>query len=389
MPDTAENTWSTQLADIRRQGLWRELQSLQPDPDADRPLFVDAEGRLLLSFASNDYLGLSREPALRQAAIAEMERSGVGAGAAPLLGGERPAHQALAADLARWLGVEAVLLFGSGYLANLGIISALVGRQDRVYADRLNHASLVDGVRLSGARLQRYRHGDMAHLQQLLERGTAGQAWIITDGVFSMDGDLAPLPEIVTLARRYQARIILDEAHALGVLGAEGRGTLAHYQLDTHSVDVIMGTLGKAFGVYGAFVAGSQDLIDLLRNRARSFIYHTALPAALAAAARASLQLLCGGEDRRARLVEHRDWLRAELPDAPWLPSATPIQGLVLGEAAAAVQAAARLREVGLYCPAVRPPTVPKGSARLRITLSAAHHREDLTQLVTALREIL
>lgn len=389
MPDTVESDWSTQLADIRRQGLWRELLPLQPDPAADHPQFIDSEGRAFISFASNDYLGLSRNPALQRAAIAELETSGLGAGAAPLLGGERPVHQGLAADLADWLGVEAVLLFGSGYLANLGIISALVGRHDRIYADRLNHASLVDGARLCGARLQRYRHGDMAHLQQLLARGGSGRAWIISDGVFSMDGDLAPLPELVSLARQYQARIILDEAHALGVLGDQGRGTLAHYHLDNADVAVIMGTLGKAFGVYGAFVAGSQDLIDLLRNRARSFIYHTALPAALAAAARVSLQLLRAGEVRRARLHVHRLLLRAELPDAPWLPSETPIQGLVLGDAARAMRVSGQLRELGLYCPAVRPPTVPQGSARLRVTLSAAHRREDLQALVTALREII
>ncbi|WP_414040309.1 8-amino-7-oxononanoate synthase [Acidithiobacillus sp. M4-SHS-6] len=389
MPDTAESDWSKQLADIRRQGLWRELLPLQPDPVADHPKFIDSEGRALLSFASNDYLGLSRDPALQRAAIAEMEKSGLGAAAAPLLGGERPVHQALAADLAAWLGAEAVLLFGSGYLANLGVISALVGRHDRVYADRLNHASLVDGVRLSGARLQRYRHGDMAHLQQLLARGGSGRIWIISDGVFSMDGDLAPLPEMVALARQYQASIILDEAHALGVLGDQGRGTLAHYRLGNADVAVIMGTLGKAFGVYGAFVAGSQDLIDLLRNRARSFIYHTAFPAALAAAARVSLQKLQAGEARRTRLHAHRLCLRTQLPDAPWLPSETPIQGLVLGDTARAVKVSGQLREAGLYCPAVRPPTVPQGSARLRVTLSAAHRHEDLQALLTALREIL
>ncbi len=389
MPSEAETVWSAQLADIRQQGLWRELLVLQADSRVRRPLFVDADGGTLLSFASNDYLGLSMEPALRTAAMLEMEQSGMGAGAAPLLGGERPVHQALAADLAQWLGVEAVLLFGSGYLANLGIISALVGRGDRVFADRLNHASLVDGVRLSGARLQRYRHADMSHLQQWLARGGPGQAWIISDGVFSMDGDVAPLPEMVALARQYQARIILDEAHAFGVLGAQGRGTLAHYHLNVADADVIMGTLGKAFGVYGAFVAGSRSLVDLLRNRARSFIYHTALPAALAAAARVSLQMLQSAEEPRARLEKHRHWLRAQLPHAPWLPSATPIQGLLLGTAESAVQAATRLRRAGLYCPAVRPPTVPNGGSRLRITLSAAHELEDLQQLVAALRDIL
>ncbi|MGE4530910.1 MAG: 8-amino-7-oxononanoate synthase [Acidithiobacillus sp.] len=384
-----EGSWHDRLAELREQDLWRELQPLQPTWGCGQPDFTDPTGRALLSFASNDYLGLSAEPALRTAAMHEIERSGVGAGAAPLLGGERPVHQALASALAAWLRTEAVLLFGSGYLANLGTISTLVGRGDRVFADRLNHASLVDGVRLSGARLYRYRHGDLDHLRTLLTRGERGQAWIITDGVFSMDGDVAPLPELLALAKQYSARIILDEAHALGVLGAEGRGTAAHYQRDLHEVDVIMGTLGKAFGVYGAFVAGSQALIDLLRNQARSFIYHTALPPALAAAALAALDLVRSGDARRTLLIAHGDALRKQVPDAPWLASKTPIQGILLGDAHSALRVSAQLRDAGLYCPAVRPPTVPKGSARLRITLSAAHRPEDVTRLATALQEIL
>ncbi|MBU2733248.1 aminotransferase class I/II-fold pyridoxal phosphate-dependent enzyme [Acidithiobacillus ferridurans] len=389
MHSEREESWRAELSALRAHDLWREVQVLHPGPERGAPTFVGAQGEPLLSFASNDYLGLSAEPALRDAAIAEIRQSGVGAGAAPLLGGARPAHAALADALARWLGVEAVLLFGSGYLANLGVISTLVGRGDRVYADRLNHASLVDGVRLSGARLHRYRHGDMTHLAQWLERGGRGQPWIITDGVFSMDGDIAPLPEFATLAQRYGAGIILDEAHAFGVLGTEGQGTAAHWNMDVHGVDAIMGTLGKAFGVYGAFVAGSQDLVDLLRNRARSFIYHTALPSALAAAALAALDLLRNGDARRERLTQHRQHLRAQVPDAPWLASETPIQGLLLGDARRALTVSAQLRRVGLYCPAVRPPTVPADSARLRITLSAAHSRDDIELLATALREVL
>ena len=389
MHSKREESWRAELSALRAHDLWREVQVLHPAPERGPPTFVGAQGEPLLSFASNDYLGLSAEPALRDAAIAEIRQNGVGAGAAPLLGGERPAHAALADALARWLGVEAVLLFGSGYLANLGVISTLVGRGDRVYADRLNHASLVDGVRLSGARLHRYRHGDMTHLAQLLERGGRGQPWIITDGVFSMDGDIAPLPEVATLAQRYGAGIILDEAHAFGVLGTEGQGTAAHWNTDVHGVDVVMGTLGKAFGVYGAFVAGSQDLMDLLRNRARSFIYHTALPSALAAAALAALDLLRHGDARRERLTQHRQHLRAQVPDAPWLASETPIQGLLLGDARRALAVSAQLRRAGLYCPAVRPPTVPAGSARLRITLSAAHSHDDIEVLAVALREVL
>lgn len=374
------------MATLRAAGLWRQLQSLQPEGDGGIRL-RDAQGHALISFASNDYLGLAGHPALRAAAQAEMARSGVGAGAAPLLGGERPVHAALAAALAQWLEVEAVLLFGSGYLANLGIFAALVGRSDGVFADRLNHASLVDGVRLAGARLQRYRHSDMTHLETLLQRHSGGQRWIVSDGVFSMDGDIAPLADLVRLAERYDATIILDEAHAFGVIGAGGRGSAAHWQQDPARVGVRMGTLGKAFGVYGAFVAGSQTLIDLLRHRARSFVYHTAFPPLLAAAALAALALVQGEEWRRERLHSHVRHLRGATTPGSWMPSDTPIQPLLVGEAGHSLALSRALREQGLYVPAVRPPTVPMGAARLRITLSAAHAPEDVDRLRSALEQ--
>ena len=374
------------MATLRAAGLWRQLQPLQPEGDGGIRL-RDGQGHALISFASNDYLGLAGHPALRAAAQAEMARSGVGAGAAPLLGGERPVHAALAAALAQWLEVEAVLLFGSGYLANLGIFAALVGRSDGVFADRLNHASLVDGVRLAGARLQRYRHSDMTHLETLLQRHSGGQRWIVSDGVFSMDGDIAPLADLVRLAERYDATVILDEAHAFGVIGAGGRGSAAHWQQDPARVGVRMGTLGKAFGVYGAFVAGSQTLIDLLRHRARSFVYHTAFPPLLAAAALAALALVQGEEWRRERLHSHVRHLRGATTPGSWMPSDTPIQPLLVGEAGHSLALSRALREQGLYVPAVRPPTVPMGAARLRITLSAAHAPEDVDRLRSALEQ--
>ncbi|OYV80934.1 MAG: 8-amino-7-oxononanoate synthase [Acidithiobacillus ferrivorans] len=359
-----EARWKEALATLRAAGLWRELQPLQPEGDNGFRL-RDAQGHALLSFASNDYLGLAGHPVLRAAAQEEMALSGVGAGAAPLLGGERPAHAALAEALARWLGVEAVLLFGSGYLANLGIFAALVGRSDGIYADRLNHSSLVDGARLAGAHLGRYRHGDLDHLETLLQRHSGGRRWIVSDGVFSMDGDIAPLADLARLAERYDATIILDEAHAFGVIGAGGRGSVAHWQLDPARVGVRMGTLGKAFGVYGAFVAGSQPLIDLLRHRARSFVYHTAFPPMLA----------------------HVRHLRGASAPGSWMPSGTPIQPLLVGEAGQSLALSRALREQGLYVPAVRPPTVPMGAARLRITLSAAHAPEDVDRLRLALEQ--
>ncbi|WP_291511325.1 8-amino-7-oxononanoate synthase [Acidithiobacillus sp.] len=380
--------WQIEQQHWRAEGLTRSLEAL--DRAGNEGLhFRDACGRELLSFASNDYLALSGHPNLRRAAVAELARSGVGSGAAPLLGGERPVHAALAEALAAWLGEEAVLLFGSGYLANLGLVQALVGRKDRLYADRLNHASLVDAARLCGARLIRYRHGDPEDLAHRLRQGGSGRAWILSDGVFSMDGDVAPLPELLDLARQHEAVLILDEAHAFGVLGASGRGSLAHFGIEQPGPLLRMGTLGKAFGVYGAFVAGPQWLVDVLRQRARSFVYHTALPAALAAASLAALELLRDAEAERRHLLALRHALREALPQGQWLPSDSPIQALLLGDNARALALSARLREVGFYCPAVRPPTVPPHSARLRITLSAGHSTADIGALAKALNTAL
>ena len=386
--ESLAHKWRAEQQQWRVQGLSRSLESLDR-VGGEGLRFRDAEGRELLSFASNDYLALSGHPELRRAAVAELSHSGVGAGAAPLLGGERPVHAALAQALAAWLGEEAVLLFGSGYLANLGLLQALVGRKDRLYADRLNHASLVDAARLSGASLQRYRHGDPEDLARRLRQGGGGRAWILSDGVFSMDGDIAPLPELLDLARQYDAVLILDEAHAFGVLGEGGRGSLAHFAIEQPGPLLRMGTLGKAFGVYGAFVAGPQWLVDVLRQRARSFIYHTALPAALAAASLAALTLLRGAEAERRHLHALRRRLREALPQGQWLPSESPIQALLLGDNGRALAMSARLREAGFYCPAVRPPTVPAHSARLRITLSAGHSTAEVDALALALQSAL
>ena len=384
MLSSLQADWEDGLAARRDAGLLRQTEVLQPLPET-RPYFRDAQGVRLLSFASNDYLGLTRHPALREAARESLEGSEYGVSAAPLLGGVRPTHEALAASLAAWLGVEAVLLFGSGYLANLGVLSALVAVQDHLFLDRLAHASLIDGARLSGARLQRFRHNDLDHLETLLQRPRKGRAWIVTEGVFSMDGDLAPLPELLALAARYDAAVLLDEAHAFGVLGKEGCGSLDHWGLAAEQVTLRIGTLGKAFGSYGAFVAGPTLLIRWLQQAARSYLFHTALPANVAAASLAALELLRGGDARRQHLGDLRDALQLGLQGRSYLPSTTPIQGLILGSNEKALQAAAQLRASGIYCPAVRPPTVPAGQARLRISLSAAHAAEDITFLLDAL----
>ncbi len=379
--------WESALQDWQAKGRLRHLEPLQAPAEGSGICYAES-GEPLLSFASNDYLGLASDPSLRAAAEAELRRSGVGAGSAPLLGGERPVHAQLARALAEWLGTESVLLFGSGYLANLGVLPALASPGDRIYLDRLAHASLIDGARLSGARFRRFRHNDPEHLEQLLRKGGAGRPWIVTEGIFSMDGDVAQLPELVELAARFGAGIVLDEAHSFGVLGDGGRGTVVHWRLPEAAVPVRMGTLGKAFGCYGAFVAGSRPLIQWLVQKARTFVYHTGLPPAVAAASLRALELLRQGEDRRQHLRVLEQRLRMQLPGMPWLPGGTPIQGLVLGSNARAMEAAARLRQNGIYCPAVRPPTVPEGQARLRISLSAAHRVEDVDRLATTLAAV-
>ncbi|MEY2341887.1 aminotransferase class I/II-fold pyridoxal phosphate-dependent enzyme [Acidithiobacillus sp. IBUN Pt1247-S3] len=387
IPSTLQTGWEEAVAVRTRAGLLRQTEVLQPLPGS-RPCYRDTAGMTLLSFASNDYLGLARHPALRSAAIESLEGGEYGAGAAPLLGGVRTEHAALALALAEWLGVEEVLLFGSGYLANLGILTALVEAGDQLFLDRLAHASLIDGARLSGVRFQRFRHNDLAHLETLLQKPTAGRAWIVTEGVFSMDGDLAPLPELAALAERYGAGLLLDEAHAFGVLGEQGRGSLAHWGLTADAVTLRVGTLGKAFGSYGAFVAGPRSLMRWLQQAARSYLFHTALPANVAAASRAALDLLRQGEALRKHLGDLRDTLQTGLQGRSYLPSSTPIQGLILGGNDAALQAAAQLRAAGMYCPAVRPPTVPAGQARLRISLSAAHDLHDIEGLLAALQGV-
>lgn len=379
--------WEAALAARAEAGLLRQTEVLQPLP-GPRPFYRDRAGQTLLSFASNDYLGLARHPALREAASASFASGEYGTGAAPLLGGMRAEHEALAQALADWLGEEDVLLFGSGYLANLGILSGLVEARDLLLLDRLAHASLIDGARLSGARLQRFRHNDLAHLETLLQKPRRGRAWIVSEGVFSMDGDLARLPELSALAARYDAGLLLDEAHAFGVLGAQGQGSLAHWGLPDGAVTLRVGTLGKAFGSYGAFVAGPRSLTRWLQQAARSYLFHTALPANVAAASRAALDLLREGEGLRQHLQELRNTLQAGLQGWPYLPSQTPIQGLILGSNAAALGVAAALRSAGIYCPAVRPPTVPAGRARLRISLSAAHNQDDIQRLLCALQPV-
>ncbi len=369
------------LAALRAQGRYRRPRLRDGAPGAE----VVVDGRRLLAFASNDYLGLADHPEVRAAFVRATEETGVGAGAAHLLGGHTRHHQRLEAALAEFVGQPRALLFSTGYMANLGVVSAFAGRGDTVLEDRLDHASLIDGARLSGARLRRYRHGDVEHLERLLATA-AGTPLVATDGVFSMDGDLAPLDRILPLARRHSAWLLVDEAHALGVVGPEGRGSLAHFGLDADGV-LIMGTLGKALGTFGAFVAGPEAAVEWLVQAARSYIFTTALPPAVAAAAHTALEIARRDEERRERLRELVARFRrgAAQLGLPLMPSETPIQPLLVGDDDRAVALSRALEAAGIWVPPVRPPAVPEGQARLRITFNAHHRPAHVDRLLAAL----
>lgn len=351
---------------------------------------IQVDGRQMLAFCSNDYLGLSHHPQVIEAFRHGVDCFGAGAGAAHLITGHSAAHHALEEELADFVGYPRALLFSTGYMANLGVISALLGRGDSLFEDRLNHASLIDGGLLSRATLRRYPHGDVAALERQLSMMARGGKLIATDGVFSMDGDLAPLLQLAECCQRHDAWLMVDDAHGLGVLGPEGRGTLAHFGLGLREVPVLMGTLGKAFGVFGAFVAGSEALIETLIQRARPYIYTTAPPPAVAEAVRASLRVVQNEPWRREHLAElvHRFRAGAAEIGLDLMPSATPIQPLQLGDSARAMAWSQALEQAGILVTAIRPPTVPEGSARLRITFSADHTAVDVDRLLAVLASV-
>jgi 8-amino-7-oxononanoate synthase len=347
-------------------------------------------GRPLHDFCSNDYLGLAREPLVTRAMQEAAGAWGVGAGASHLVTGHSAEHQALEQELAAFTGREAALLFSTGYMANVGVISALASRGEIIVQDRLNHASLIDGARQSGARLQRYRHADAGDASRLFD-ATGRASMLATDGVFSMDGDVAPLPALAALAARHEAWLLVDDAHGLGVLGATGRGTLELAGLGAAEVPLLVGTLGKAFGCFGAFVAGDHEVIDLILQRARSYIYTTALPPAVAAAARAALALAQQQAWRRERVIAAVARFRSAAAERgiPLLASATPIQPVLVPGAANCLAASTALMQRGFWVAAIRSPTVPAGTERLRITLSAAHEDAHIDALLDALVEVL
>ncbi len=374
----------SELERLRAAGLYRRRR-IQGRPQGPHAL---VDGRPMIAFCSNDYLGLADHYEVVDAFQKGATRWGVGSGAAHLVSGHSDAHHALEEELADFVGRPRALLFSTGYMANLGVISALVGRCEGVLEDRLNHASLLDGARLAGARLRRYRHADPVDLERLSEQ--TPPRLIATDGVFSMDGDLAPVAELARVAATAGAWLLVDDAHGLGVLGREGRGTLDHLGLTTNQAPIVMGTLGKALGTFGAFVAGSDELIETLIQRARSYIYTTAIPSALAEATRASLAIARREGWRRERLGAHIARLRGAVAalGLPLADSATPIQPLMAGSSRRAVAWSTALESAGILVTAIRPPTVPEGTARLRITLSAAHSDADLDRLIEALADL-
>ncbi|MEY4592629.1 MAG: hypothetical protein RIR18_1524 [Pseudomonadota bacterium] len=380
---------SESLAQLASSGLARRRHKLESS--CGRTVIVD--GRSLLNFASNDYLGLANHPDIAQAIAHGATHWGAGSGASHLVSGHLVPHDELEQNIARFVGFPSALTFSTGYLANLAVTPTLAGRGTAIFADKLNHASLIDAMQLAkanGAKVQRYPHKDVQTLERQLSNSTAGTKLIVTDSVFSMDGDLAPLPALLELAEQFDAWLIIDDAHGFGVLGPQGEGALAHFGLlPSHRV-LLMGTLGKAAGVAGAFVAGSELAIEYLLQKGRSYIFTTAAPPSIACGLTTSLKLIETGTPLRANLFANIKNLQEGLRGSPHhlLPSPTAIQPLIIGENQAALTLSNALWEQGIWVPAIRPPTVPAGTARLRISISAAHTEADIQQLVTALKEL-
>ncbi len=348
------------------------------------------DGKDVISFCSNDYLGLANHPEVKAAFINGIEQYGAGSGAAHLINGHSRAHHALEDELAEFTGYPRALLFSTGYMANLGLAQALVGKGDTVLEDRLNHASLLDGGLLSGARLMRYQHNDADDLDVKLASRKQGEKLVLTDGVFSMDGDIAEVPALVNICNKHDAWFMVDDAHGFGVLGDNGKGTLEHFGVSTEDVPVYMATLGKALGTAGAFIAGSDELIETLIQKARTYVYTTASPPALAEATRASLNIIKSTPQQRQQLNDNIQYFRnccyqtgVELMD-----SQTAIQPVIIGDTQATVEMSEQLLTQGILITAIRPPTVPEGTARLRITLSAAHSHVHIDKLVSALNAV-
>jgi 8-amino-7-oxononanoate synthase len=377
---------SKELQERKTQHLYRSRRICEGPQQPE--MIID--GDKVTSFCSNDYLGLANHPDVKAAFIEGIERYGAGSGAAHLINGHTRAHHELEQELAEFSGYPRALLFSTGYMANLGLAQAMVGKGDTVLEDRLNHASLLDSGLLCGARLMRYRHNDASDLDAKLAGRIQGEKLVLSDGVFSMDGDIADLPALTGTCQKQDAWLMIDDAHGFGVLGNNGRGSLEHGGISPAAVPVYMATLGKAVGTAGAFIAGSDELIETLIQKARTYIYTTATPAAVAEATRASLKIIQSQPQLRERLLQNIRYFRncCVQTEVKITKSETAIQPVIIGDSEVAVKTSTELLAKGILVTAIRPPTVPEGTARLRITLSAAHSHEQIDKLVTILNSI-
>ncbi|WP_086930398.1 8-amino-7-oxononanoate synthase [Agarilytica rhodophyticola] len=380
-----DNSLQDALRERRAKSLYRQRTCVESAQGVE----IVRNGKSYLSFCSNDYLGLANHPKVIEAFNLAAKKYGVGSGASHLVCGHSHEHHALEEALADFTGRSRALLFSSGYMANMGVINALLKRGDTVFEDRLNHASLIDGALLSAADFKRFRHNDLAHLEQQLSQSNSIRKVIVVDGVFSMDGDFAKLPDLCVLAEKYNAWLVVDDAHGFGCVGKNGNGSVEHFGLGHSDVPILIGTLGKAFGTFGAFVAGSATLIETLIQFARTYIYTTALPPAVAAATRVSLGIIKQEPQRREHLTSLIDFFRQGCRDLKLdiMVSTTPIQPVLVGSADKAMKISHLLESKGFWVSAIRPPTVPADTARLRVTFSANHTIEHVASLLNALAE--
>lgn len=380
-----DNTLRGALQERRAYSLYRRRSTLESAQGVE----IIRNGKPYISFCSNDYLGLANHPKVIEAFNCAAKVYGVGSGASHLVSGHSFEHHALEKELAEYTRRPRALLFSSGYMANVGVINALVKNGDAVFQDRLNHASLIDGGLLSSADFRRFKHNDVHHLERQLSQSKARRKLIVVDGVFSMDGDFADLRSMAALAKNYNAWLMVDDAHGFGCLGEKGCGTVEHFKLNNDDVPILIGTLGKAFGTFGAFVAGSETLIETLIQFSRTYIYTTALPPAIAAATRASLAILRGEPQRREHLNLLIKLFRKGCRDLNLniMESSTPIQPIMIGDPCTAINISRALEDKGIWVGAIRPPTVPEGTARLRVTFSAEHTVDHVTSLLSALAE--
>ena len=377
---------SDELRKIKESGLYRELNIVE----GAQGTHLKIKGKTCLSFCSNNYLGLANNPLVIKAVEDAVAKYGWGAGASRLVSGNMRMHEALEGEISRFKEKEASIVFPTGYMANIGTISSLVSKGDLIICDKLNHASIIDGCRLSGAEFRVYPHCEMEKLENILKKSTKySRKLIVTDTVFSMDGDIAPLPDIVRIAHKYKAMVMVDEAHGTGVFGKRGGGVVEHFNL-SKKIDIVMGTLSKAVGSLGGYVSGDEDLINFLRNKARPFMYTTALPPAVCAASIAGIKLIQKNPLLRKSLWNNVRYLKKELDllNFNLIPSESPIIPILIGDAKKAVDVSKLLYKKGILIPAIRPPTVPTRSSRLRMTVMSTHTRKDLERLLEVLSDV-